>query len=321
MAGVYPSGGKFKAFFGKDGRRHYLGTFDTEEAAQAAYDKAKQEPVMASETPERNFRIDPKIQDLLPRQTSLEFEGLAQAIVASEHVDDLVVLVIAGDRVLGDGHHRLEVCEANGIAYATRDIIVASWAEALAWVIDYQLGRRNLTDERRSYYRGKEYLAKKQPVGGQKIGGCQSDTPVQKTAEVLAEKHGVSPSTIHRDAAFAEAVDRIAEAEGGNVREEILSGESGKSKEEIIQPTKPPPLIKSRKKRTANGSEVFKMGNVTEHLGLVGKELDRLCHEYALLDSRGVPYSREYTGISRKLVEVREDVQKWHAGLQKQKGK
>lgn len=320
MAGVYPSGNRYKAFLGREGKRIYLGTFDSVEAAQAAYDKAKQEPVMA---PERNFRIDPKIQDLLPRQTSLEFEGLAQAIAASEHVDDLVVLVIAGDRVLGDGHHRLEVCEANGIAYATRDIVVASWADALAWVIDNQLCRRNLTDERKSYYRGKKYLAAKQAHGGQIPNPEKGDVTVAsplRTAEALAEENCVSPRTIHRDAEFAEAVDKIAEQEGPNAREEILSGASGKTREEIIQPTKPPPTHE-RKKRAANGSEVFKMGNVTEHLGMVGKELDRLCHEYALLDSRGVPYSREYTGISRKLVEVREDVQKWHAGLLKQKGR
>jgi hypothetical protein len=325
MAGVYQYGNRFQAFLGREGKRIYLGTFDSAEAAQAAYDKAKQEPTMT----ERNFRIDPKIQDLLPRQTTLEFEGLGKQIQDSEHVDSLVVLVINGDRVLGDGHHRLEHCEQCGIPYTTRDVIVNSWEEALLWVVENQLGRRNLTDERKSYYRGKQYLARKKAVGNPNLaetpGNPNSATltelnrtnlSTKETAEDVAERNGVSPRTIERDAQFAEAVDKVAEEEGPNAREEILSGESGKTREEIIQPTKPPPTHE-RKKRVPNGSEVFKMANVTEHLGMVGKELDRLCHEYGLLDTRGIPYSREYTGISRKLSEVKEEVEKWHKGLQK----
>ena len=43
------------------------------------------------------------------------------------------------------------------------------------------------------------------------------------TAEAIASRHGVDRATIHRDAQFAQALDRVAEIAGDEVRSAVLS--------------------------------------------------------------------------------------------------
>ena len=194
-----------------------------------------------------DFTIDPEIESLLPKLTAEEFETLRQLVLGGDHVDPLVILNIKDNgRVLGDGHNRKKICEGEGIPFTTRQLMMPNRAAAIQWVIDNQFGRRNLTDERRAYYRGKEYLNKKQAHGGATGNSKNGETargqivPLpSKTAEIIGKKHGVDARTIKRDAEYAEAVDKIGEKKGPEAKEEILSGESGKTKPEVIASVKP----------------------------------------------------------------------------------
>lgn len=205
------------------------------------------------------FRIDEEIQALLPALTPEEFNGLKILIELEDHVDDLVVANVNGDRFLMDGHNRFRICkELKRKTPQAREIKFPSKELAVQWVIDNQLSRRNLTDERRSYYRGKEYLNTKQTHGGDRKTNdsevcqptdtldvtpdsvsaeskCHSDTLISDTAWKVAEKHGVSERTVHRDAEFAAAVDAVGEEQGPEAKEAILNGTSGKTKSEVIE--------------------------------------------------------------------------------------
>lgn len=77
-----------------------------------------------------------------------------------------------------------------------------------------QLGRRNLTEEQKSYLRGKQYEAEKLSMGRPKQSGSKnydkmSEFPRGKreikdgTAGVIGRQYGVNARTIHRDADFA----------------------------------------------------------------------------------------------------------------------
>ncbi len=202
------------------------------------------------------YEIDAEVQSLLIPQTKEEFNTLEKLILDGLHVDPGVVCVIGETRVLGDGHNRRTVCLAHGLTFPTREKKFDSRSKMIQWVIDNQLGRRNLTEEWKSYYRGKEYLNTKKDVGRPdeesakntgKINGVTVTPLIGKTNDKLADKHGVSPTTINRDAKFAEAVDKIAANEGEKAKEEILNGTSGKTRKEIIQPKpapKPEPTVK-----------------------------------------------------------------------------
>ena len=101
-----------------------------------------------------------------------------------------------------------------------------SWSPFKAkkeWIIKNQLGRRNLTDQEASYYRGKLYSARKQNHGGQtpKKGSVQNALSL-RTAEQIGKEYGVSKDTVKRDEQFSQAVDKVAEEVGEEAKRYIL---------------------------------------------------------------------------------------------------
>ena len=60
-----------------------------------------------------------------------------------------------------DGHHRYAICEQHGLGYRIQDLSLPDLDAAKGWMIANQLGRRNLTPEQMSYYRGKQYAMQK----------------------------------------------------------------------------------------------------------------------------------------------------------------
>jgi len=87
---------------------------------------------------------------------------------------------------------------------------------AITWIINNQLGRRNLHPDQASYLRGKRYNGEKQAgfKGNQHTVEPARDQndPQQKTADRLATEYSVSAPTIKRDGQYAAAVDTLAKA-------------------------------------------------------------------------------------------------------------
>ena len=174
------------------------------------------------------YRLDDEIRALLPAHSEEERATLRKLIEEGGHVDHGVIGKWDGDAALIDGYHRYDICEEMGLRFPTRVIHFASRELAIQWVIDNQLGRRNLTPELLAYYRGTEWLAKKASSGHE---------PSQLGD--IAEKYGTSPGTIRRDGEFAAAVDAIGEEHGPEAKAAVLSGQAGITKEEVIEGKKP----------------------------------------------------------------------------------
>jgi hypothetical protein len=104
--------------------------------------------------------------------------------------------------------------------------VTDSWEDAHDWIIDNQLGRRNLVPAKASYLRGLQFRSKKKAKGRPSKKLPQSEG---ETAEVLASRHGVSRATIERDAEFSEAVDEIEKNVPGAKRD-ALSGKLTRAK-------------------------------------------------------------------------------------------
>lgn len=183
------------------------------------------------------YKLDDEVRAILPSLTKDEADELERQILDGLHVDALVVGIFDGQKILLDGYNRHEICTRHGIPIPTREKKLKSRGDALQWVINNQLGRRNLTDERRSYYRGLEYVSSHKTLGpsGVKMTPTTGDSLSGRTREKLAEKHDVSPKTIERDAAFAEAVDELPPKE----KEAVLNGHAGMTKQEVIDGNKP----------------------------------------------------------------------------------
>jgi len=157
-----------------------------------------------------------QLRDLIPPLTDDEFGQLEQNILKHGVKDPLTVWetteLIVGigvsetpAYVLIDGHNRYRLCLQYKLDYRINIVHFESLIEAKDYMIDYQLGRRNLTTEQASYLRGMRYLQQKSARGSNlRAGGVQINV-----AEALASEHGVSSRTIKRDGDFASGLEKL----------------------------------------------------------------------------------------------------------------
>lgn len=162
--------------------------------------------------------IDKEIKNLIQPLTQDERQLLEESILTEGCRDALIVW----NDILLDGHNRYEICQAYNIPFQTVNHDFDSREAAINWIINNQLGRRNLTPEAVSYLRGKRYQAEKRQ--GERTD-LTSGKSYQKSQD-LADEFKVSERTIRNDATFAAAVDTLTETLGDDVRADILGREA-----------------------------------------------------------------------------------------------
>jgi len=94
---------------------------------------------------EPSIKIDHWFKSIIPPLTPDEYAQLEANIKAQGCRDPIKVW--KGQIV--DGHNRYQICTTHNIPYATYDMTFKSRLDATSWVIDNQLGRRNLPDAMR----------------------------------------------------------------------------------------------------------------------------------------------------------------------------
>lgn len=140
--------------------------------------------------------------------------------------------------ILIDGHNRLKICTTHNLPFEIYQLSFDSLKEAKDYMINLQLGRRNLSPTQIAYFRGLRYnnekadktenLSKGQNVpseeNAQKIADNspkgQNVPSGNSTAERLAEEYKVNAKTIKRDAEFAKGLEKL----NTDLRNKILSG-------------------------------------------------------------------------------------------------
>jgi hypothetical protein len=133
--------------------------------------------------------------------------------------------------VLVDGHNRYKICKKNNIPYKVKKIDFKDIEEVKIWMVENQMGRRNLTPDQLSYYRGLKYLSLKKKKGGYDnvLSKGQNDF---STSEFLATQFNVSESTVKRDAKFAEGLNMIG-LSNPNLKLNILTGKATVKKADV----------------------------------------------------------------------------------------
>jgi hypothetical protein len=185
----------------------------------------------------------------MPELTSNEYETLEQSLI-NEGCRD--ALVLWGDTLI-DGYNRYEICQKHGIEFKTITLDFDSREDVVNWIIDNQLGRRNLTIEQKNYLIGKKYKREKQnqvenlkqfqpkeemislPIG-------QNVTSVD-TAEKIGNEHKVSARTVKRAGKYADAIDTIAQNVDDEVRQEILNRKIDSTAKDVLELAKATPEI------------------------------------------------------------------------------
>lgn len=175
------------------------------------------------------LKIDPEFQSKIPPLQFEEEQQLEQNIIAEGR---LLNSIITWNGYILDGHTRYRILKKHGfIKFEVEEIQLANKYEALAWICKNQLGRRNLSPERKKFLLGKEYESTKLAVGaplGSKHGirKCGQNDHIfteSRTCQRIASEHGVGEKTVRRAEKYSQGIDAAEEAVPG-AQEEILTG-------------------------------------------------------------------------------------------------
>ena len=180
----------------------------------------------------KELKIDPELRDLLPPLTDEEYKQLEKNIVENGFDRNFPIMEWHGYVV--DGHNRYKICKDHNITdYVIGTLAYETKEEVMEWMLDIQLGRRNLspiqriaiTEKYRPIY---EKQAKENLINAGKHFGVGKDekplvnlpNPIKpiNTSEKLASVAGVSEKTYRMGA-------KILNSDNEEVKEKVLSGE------------------------------------------------------------------------------------------------
>ena len=176
-----------------------------------------------------SLKIDPEFSAQILPLSFEELQQLEQNIIAEGR---LLNPIITWNGYILDGHTRYRILKKHGfIKFEVEEIQLANKYEALAWICKNQLGRRNLSPERKKFLLGKEYESTKLAVGaplGSKHGirKCGQNDHIfteSRTCQRIASEHGVGEKTVRRAEKYSQGIDAAEEAVPG-AQEEILTG-------------------------------------------------------------------------------------------------
>lgn len=178
------------------------------------------------------LNIDNELRDLIPALTTDEYEQLEQNILEEGIRDSLIVW----NKTIVDGHNRYNIALEHGLNYEIEEREFEDKNEVINWMIDNQLGRRNLSPQQQSYLRGKRYSQEKKSKVDN-LAQFQKEPkgktfPSESTAEILGKQYGVSDRTIKNDEQFSKGVDNISRYQP-ELKNEILSGKSDFTNQEV----------------------------------------------------------------------------------------
>lgn len=164
-----------------------------------------------------DLHIAERLQELLPPLTQEEQQQLKENLESVGRVRDPILYWHDGERnVVIDGMHRWEIVRGTSIPFHTEQMDFSNYDEAEIWILNHQLGRRNLLKPAAiREIRGKLYNRLKTSHGGDRKSEkskCQSETLIGDAATEVAEKAGVSRSTIIRDGDHVKTLESLTKA-------------------------------------------------------------------------------------------------------------
>lgn len=197
-----------------------------------------------------SLKIDPEFSaQILP----LSFDELQQLKMNMIRDGKLTDPIIVWNKTILDGHNRYNLLKKHSfIEYEIKKMELSSRQEDLIWICNHQLGRRNLTPERRKYLIGKRYEVEKQVsqnCGNQYTSAkkdatdqndpCQNKSGSHVTRQRIANETGTSEGYVQRAEKYMNGVEAADEAAPG-AREEILNGKIKAADREICAIAKAP---------------------------------------------------------------------------------
>ena len=184
------------------------------------------------------LKIDPEFEKVIPPLTKDEYHQLEENILDDGRI--IMPIAVWGD-IIVDGHNRYRIAREYGdIPFSTTQLDFANRYEVIAWICKNQLGRRNLSDEQKTYLLGKRYSAEKQiemlrDENGRFTPLGQNDPTGEsvRTSERIAKEIGKSEKYVRRADEYARALD-LADSVCPGVKKDILLGTINPTTKEVV---------------------------------------------------------------------------------------
>jgi len=167
----------------------------------------------------KELKIKESFRTIIPPLAPEEYALLEKSIV----LDGCRDAILTWKGFIIDGHNRYAICQKHGLNYDTEEIDFDTEQDALVWIINNQLGRRNVTD----YQKGELVLKKKDILlkKGKSQQGRRTDIlsivdkklPSHSTREEMAKDAGVSSGTMAR-------IEILAKKAPEEIKEQLRSG-------------------------------------------------------------------------------------------------
>ena len=198
------------------------------------------------------LQIDPEFESKIPPLTEDEYQQLAENIISEGVV--LMPLIVWNGTIV-DGHNRYKIVQEHPeIIFTVHEKDFDNRYEALVWICNNQLGRRNLTPVQKKMLVGDRYEAEKMAHGGDRKSeeaksSGQNDhlksASEGATRRRISEETGTSESYVKRASQFSQGATAAEEVSPG-FRQEVLSGKVKPTQKEMWAIAKAPPEERKR---------------------------------------------------------------------------
>lgn len=176
----------------------------------------------------KDVQVLPELESFITPLSRDAYAQLRENILEEGIREPLIVWVNGDQEILVDGHNRFRIAKDHDLPYKKARKGFKSIEEVKKWMIQNQLGRRNLTDLELSYFRGLLYNQKKQGWGGKR----ETEGIPGKTARMIADEYKVNERTILRDERLYQGIENIGR-KNPDIKRQILSGDVKISKGKI----------------------------------------------------------------------------------------
>lgn len=169
----------------------------------------------------RELKIDKELRDLLPPQTEEEHKILEQSILK----DGCSNPIITWNDYIVDGHNRYSICSEHNIGFEEIKLGYNTKDEIIMWMLENQLGRRNLSDVQRIIIAEKyrsviETQAKENQGKRTDLTSCLNSSECNNidTRKELAKIAGVGVEKYYR-------TNKILKTDNEEIKEKLKNGD------------------------------------------------------------------------------------------------
>lgn len=185
----------------------------------------------------KELKIDPEFRDLLPPLTDEEYKQLEKNLVDNGFDRNFPIMEWHG--YIADGHNRYSICKKYNIDPVIGTLAYDTKEEVMEWMLDIQLGRRNLspiqriavTEKYRPIYE-KQAQENQSKAGGDKKSKSYQKSLTENLPQAISSKErnpttdkklsdiaGVSEKTYRMGA-------KVLNSDNEDIKQRVLSGET-----------------------------------------------------------------------------------------------